>query len=219
MTCKTFFQVSKFFVIFALLMGFGFYSSSVLAQGKSLTVQVYQEGSWSAGQGDWISGASVHVVSPGVSPFDQTLTTGNDGKAIFSNVPVGSYEITVSKANCGENSKPYQMPAYDAITNLDLNCPTGKSLTVQVYQKGTWRGGRGKWIADANVMVVSRGRNTPAYESKTKTDSNGKAVFNNVPVGDYKVTVAKKGCGQNSRNYRMPAYDATTNLELNCARK
>lgn len=99
-----------------------------------LTVRVYKVGTWSAGQGQWIQGATVTLSNPNDSGFATvTATTNSSGQAIFNNVPASKpgkpYTISASKSGCQPvqgttgSTQSFLMGAYNTTRNLPLNCP------------------------------------------------------------------------------------------------
>ncbi|NND35265.1 MAG: hypothetical protein HKN76_21940 [Saprospiraceae bacterium] len=96
------------------------------AQAANMIVTVYKDGTWSGGQGQPISGATVTVTKNGQN---YTGTSGNNGKATINSVPKGYCKIKVQKngyQQVGPNSQPYyngqtyNMPTYEAKVNIAM---------------------------------------------------------------------------------------------------
>lgn len=199
-----------------------FSAKAVQAQnevGHTLTVKVYQAGTWSGGFGEWIAAATVTLTKAGFASFPgQTQATNANGIATFTNVPAGSgYVITASKRGCGQNTRKYSMGKNNSNVNIDLECaPRGGSypLTVKVLDvKGTQCGSSPQYASGATVRLKQG-----AAILQTATSNNaGSVVFQNVVAGTYTLSVTKNNCDPADVSYNMPGQNSETTVSLeNC---
>jgi hypothetical protein len=102
------------------------------SQTYPLTIRVYQHGTWSGGQGQWIAGASVILRKKYDTSFAPLNGTTNAQGQVTFNVPGSTlYEFSTTKAGCqlvsASPAQPgstgvYQMATYAATRYLALNC-------------------------------------------------------------------------------------------------
>jgi hypothetical protein len=98
----------------------------------ALTIRVFEHGTWSGGQGQWITGASVTLTKKYDSSYGPLSGTTNSQGQVTFNVPSGAlYEFSVNKSGCGQvasspsqagSTGTYQMSTYAATRYLALNC-------------------------------------------------------------------------------------------------
>ena len=101
-------------------------------QAAKMIVTVYKSGTWSGGQGQPISGATVTVTKNGQN---YSGTSGNNGKATINGVPKGSCKIRVIRSGYYQvgppsnqypdgvpypNGQSYNMPTYEAKVNIAM---------------------------------------------------------------------------------------------------
>lgn len=92
------------------------------AAGAKLTVNVIVPGSWQGTSGTGISGAIVLVKKYNNSQTIASATTNAYGRVVFSSIPKGMVKVVITKPGCTTISTGYNMPSYNAIKNLELNC-------------------------------------------------------------------------------------------------
>ncbi len=95
----------------------------------NLTVTLYQQGSWSAGNYTAIANAQVTVKKGGATVG--TGTTGSNGKVTINNVDKGSIEVYATKNGCQlitnvpngtQAVHKHNMPTYNTNINVQMNC-------------------------------------------------------------------------------------------------
>ena len=184
--------------------------------GYTLTVKVYRTGTWLGGVGEWIEGATVTVSKSGFNT--QTQTTNANGIATFYNIPQSyGYTILASKAGCGQNTRVYNMGAYNSNVNLDLECAPkagAYSLTVKVLDaKGTHCGSGPQYLSGATVRL----KQGAAVLQTATSNNNGSVTFQNVVAGTYLLNADRNNCTQAEVTYNMPGQNSETTVSLpNC---
>ena len=110
-----------------------------------------------------------------LNELDKLVVTDKDGKASFTNLPEGSYSLTISK------------DGYVA-KYISFNIESGKETdlkTVEINsQKGSLVGSVEADVVDdfANIIVYIKSVDGSVY--RTLTDSNGNYTFNALPIGE-----------------------------------
>ena len=116
-----------------------------------------------------------------------TAKTDKDGKATFENVPVGTYTIT-------ENGKTVPK-AYLVAEPTEVTVKYSKTTTVKVYnaeKTGTIKVQKKtedmKDVSGIEFILEGTSDSGRTIKMTATTDKNGKATFENVPVGTYTIT-------------------------------
>ena len=117
-----------------------------------------------------LSGAVVRL-----NELDKNVTTTADGVAEFSNIPVGTYSVTISHDDYVSRYKTLIVSG-----NVETNIGT---IELTTY-KGVLSGRVSATDVDdySNIIVYAQGIDGSVYT--TFTSSNGNYVFNALPVGD-----------------------------------
>jgi hypothetical protein len=154
--------------------------------------------------------------------------------AWFQNVDIpktGAYQLIVT-ADPGNNI-PEANESNNALTitrSVQTICgqatptPATYTLTIKVFEHGTWQGGQGQWISGATVTLTQQYDSSFPAQTKT-TNASGVATFT-VPGGKlYSFSTQKAGCAQvqsspstagSTGTYQMGTYNATRYLSLDC---
>lgn len=118
-----------------------------------------------------ISNANVEIVGFGSSYTDGT------GKAVFSNVPYGSYSVNASAL--GYNAGTGILAVTASSQNMEINLEQSRyAVTVNVKDQN------GNPISGAIVSGLG---------TATITDANGTAVFQDITYGEYTISVSAYG--------------------------
>jgi hypothetical protein len=179
----------------------GLFASPAQADPASATITIVQQGNSSLK----ISGASVTVynnpTSKSTPRYETTRTTNSSGQASFNGLETnGVYLVKVSRRGCTFPGQDQNLGIPNNQTKVAktmlLACPDVRpeaKATITVVQKGNSR----VMISGAMVRVYKNptSQNTPAYDDKKTTNSQGRASFTGlVTNGVYLVEVSKKGC-------------------------
>ncbi len=132
-----------------------------------------------------LSGTSDHGTN-----VNTTATTNADGIATFEKIPVGTYTITEDA-----DTVPYAYLVSDEQSVSVLYAETTiaevfndeKSGTIEVHKNTKNKGN----IADITFVLEGTSDSGRDISIKAVTDKDGKAIFNNVPVGTYTITEDK----------------------------
>ena len=125
--------------------------------------------------GDPIAGATVTLGT-------NTITTNSEGKAVFENIPNGTYALSVIKEDYTSYSDTYDITGN---TTIPVTLASTKKNTVTVYVKD----GDNNPVEGAKVTITP----TSGPGMTDTTDSDGKAVFTDVESGSYTLKVEKSG--------------------------
>ena len=118
----------------------------------------------------------------------QSATTDENGVALFTSVPVGTYEIvedgeTVPTAYLVAESKKNVKVEYAKTTNVVFyNTEKEGSVTVQKHTKGDLN------ISGITFNLKGQSESGRDISVSATTDENGVAKFTNVPIGVYEIT-------------------------------
>jgi|GEM_PF-2711645 len=125
--------------------------------------------------GDTIPGATVKLGT-------NTMTTNSEGKAIFENVPNGTYSLNVTKEDYTSYSDVYDITGN---TTIPITLSSTKKNDVTILVKD----------ASNNVIEGAEVTLTPTVgvAMSDTTDSQGKVVFNDIESGSYTLKVEKSG--------------------------
>ena len=123
------------------------------------------------------SGTDVHVEA----------ITDKDGKATFSNVPVGTYAITedektVPTAYMVAEETEVTVLYAETVTKEIFNGERSGSISIQKQTEGM------KDIAGINFVLEGTSDSGRTVKLEAVTDKDGKATFNGVPIGTYTIT-------------------------------
>jgi uncharacterized surface anchored protein len=123
------------------------------------------------------SGTDVHVEA----------ITDKDGKATFSNVPVGTYSITedektVPTAYMVAEETEVTVLYAETVTKEIFNGERSGSISIQKQTEGM------KDIAGINFVLEGTSDSGRTVKLEAVTDKDGKATFNGVPIGTYTIT-------------------------------
>lgn len=141
-----------------------------------------------------ISGAVIKVESTTLQE-----TTGSTGKITFEDVALGTYTVTI--VSVGEEwtlVAPTEQTvtvtaSQDGEAVFEVTKTTG-TLTVNVIEKVG-----GDPVEDAVIKVTDANGTEITIPYNDTTDSEGKVEINNLPIGDYKVTIVSA-----TGNYILP---------------
>ena len=123
-----------------------------------------------------VSGATVSVSVNGIT---QTATTNEAGLATFSNLPVGSYTFTASKTGYNSNTA--------SVTVTNGTTQTGTLALSAQYGSVNLAFASGSNASTENYTVtITNGTNN---YSNTINNTTRTATINNIPMGNYTVTV------------------------------
>ncbi|WP_195270373.1 SpaA isopeptide-forming pilin-related protein [Eubacterium sp. 1001713B170207_170306_E7] len=123
--------------------------------------------------------------------YTGTATTGEDGKAIFDNVPVGQYQITEILVE--GLTEPYVMPVAQTITiHEDGSVDNGdkQNQFINRLKRGTISGVKIDTDTKQGVTYPVKGAVIGLFKDSQKvaeatTDENGAYRFDNIPYGSY----------------------------------
>ncbi len=136
-----------------------------------------------------------------------TTTTDSSGTYLFDNLPEGGYTITVDPTTLPAGMTPTQDPDGGAANSAAVALGEGEdnvdqdfgytgsgSIGDTVYfdtdADGTQDSGEnGMPNVDVTISVDFDGDGNPDYTATTTTDANGSYVFDNLPAGEYTVSV------------------------------
>ena len=125
--------------------------------------------------GDTIAGATVKLGT-------YSMTSNSEGKAIFENVPNGTYSLTVTKEDYTSYSDVYDITGN---TTIPVTLTSTKKNDITILVKD----------AANNAVVGAEVTLTPTVGTamSNNTDSQGKVVFTDVESGNYTLEVEKSG--------------------------
>ncbi|GAA6623223.1 SdrD B-like domain-containing protein [Scytonema sp. NUACC26] len=142
----------------------------------------------------------------------QTTTTNNNGNYSFTNLPPGTYRVTVNNPPAGFNPTLTQpnlvnLTAGQTINTVDFGFTQlaqgtiGDTVYTDTNANGVQDPGE-PGISDRNISVVGAGSDgqfgTPDDINRTATtDTNGRYSIPNLPPGNYRVTVTNPPAGFN----------------------
>ena len=113
-----------------------------------------------------------------------SAVTDANGKAVFNGIPVGTYSVTEN-----EKSVPY---AYLVAEPLEVSVAPAQTTTIKVFNNEktgvvevTKATANGRSIEGINFVLKGISDSGREISINAVTDANGKAIFNNVPIGTY----------------------------------
>ncbi len=125
-----------------------------------------------------IQGASVSVTADGT---EHTIITDSAGRALFNNLPTGSYSFTVTKTGYDITTCNATVVSSGlAAASVSLTRQTG-SATITVNDGTTP-------LSGATISITVNG----SVQTAT-TNESGQASFTSLPIGSYTVTLSKEG--------------------------
>jgi len=143
------------------------------------------------------------------------VTTGTDGKAVFSDLPLGSYtyqEISAPDGYVVDNTK-YQITITTGtlnITETRTNSLAKGSLTINKVDADT-----GKALAGVTYRLYDSAGNKIADAT---TGADGKAVFSGLPLGSYTYQEISAPSGYVVDNTKYPITITSTTLNITATR-
>ncbi|MEW6210658.1 MAG: CARDB domain-containing protein [Acidobacteriota bacterium] len=209
-----------------------------LCIGNTNKIQAYVQNTQNIGISKPVT-VILHIQFPngGQGQYTTVIQTGigpnSNQPAWFNNVslPVNgtySFKVIADPANniieTVETNNTYS-------TNQSVTKPCGQptpapqtyTLTIKVFEHGTWQGGQGQWISGATVTLTKQYDSSFPAQTAT-TDSTGKVSFT-VQGGLYSFKAEKSGCDQvpstpaqagSTGVYQMGTYNSTRYLSLDC---
>ncbi|MFY9241435.1 MAG: SdrD B-like domain-containing protein, partial [Polaribacter sp.] len=200
-----------------LTIDFGFNTAIIGSIGDTVWYDANADGIQSGATELGLEGATV-TLDPG-TPLDTnddvTDTTDANGNYLFDNLPAGDYTITVdvstvtgglpaglTPANLAQtfdadgtgtaNTSDYTLAAGEDNVDQDFGYQGLGSLGDRVWYDETLTGDQGLTEPGLEGATVTLDPGTPGDASDdvtTTTDANGNYLFDNLPAGDYTVTV------------------------------
>jgi uncharacterized repeat protein (TIGR02543 family) len=140
------------------------------------------------------------AIEGAVVTFDgNDVTTGSDGKAIFTDVTAASYAYSVSAAGFDDAS--------GSVTVTDADVDETVSLTTSAPTFTV------TFVVDDGSEVIE-GAVVTMNSSSVATDAFGMAVFNDVEAGDYAYTVTANGFSEASGSVTVSDADIQETVSL-----
>ncbi len=123
-----------------------------------------------------VTDGTTPLESAAVTINNTTVLTDANGNAVFSVLPWGDYDYTVSKAGYTDTDGAASMASDGTVSGntTDMNASRSTSALTITVMDGTTP------VVGATVTIGNK---------TVKTDENGNAVFTNLPWGDYDYTV------------------------------
>ena len=109
------------------------------------------------------------------NPATITTSTGSDGKAVIENVTPRSYSVIVTKTGSPSFNKYVKL---EGVSKINLNFVIFSTIEITIQDEV------GRLISNARIKT------NPETQTVT-TDSNGKAVLQNVPERAYQFTIER----------------------------
>ncbi len=144
-----------------------------------------------------VSGATVSYLSGGVTV---TATADSHGNYTLSNVPPGSYVVTVAATGYSSQSQTLTVTSNVATVGNFALAPQPGSIAGQVTDSSSGRG-----ISGATVTFTVGSVTTSAT-----TDGNGNYLFSNVTEGSYSLTASAPGYVSQTASVAVAAGAAVT---------
>ncbi|MGQ0702929.1 MAG: carboxypeptidase regulatory-like domain-containing protein [Gemmatimonadales bacterium] len=149
-------------------------------------------------------------------PDTQTLSTGSDGKATFTGLAPGSYDVIVLKTgfNCGTGTA--NAPS-GGTAQVDVVCtPLPGTVVVTVQVSGSPTPGVSVTINGPSGPGGTIGPDGTVTLTQTKmTGQDGKATFSDVPPGTYDITATQQPLSCPSTTATVGPGD-TKNVTIEC---
>jgi hypothetical protein len=180
---------------------------------------------------------TLHIQFPngGQGQYQATLQSGigpnGNQPAWFNNVNLpanGSYNFTVTADPANAINESVENNNALSTTRVVQNACASPSftLTIKVFEHGTWQAGQGDWIQGAMVTIKKQGAPPTSPPIIKTTNASGQVEFDGVKAGEtYIFSAQKAGCNGvegtpsmagSSGTYLMGAYNATRYLALDC---
>jgi uncharacterized surface anchored protein len=139
-------------------------------------VTIYKEDS----DGNKLAGAKIQISGP---EYNETLTTDANGSISLYDLNPGTYTIKETEAPTGyklnKSSYTFVVAADGTVTGTTTIVDEAITATVTLYKEST----SGERLGGAKFSVKSKG--STAYSKMFVTDTDGKIVVNNMPIGTY----------------------------------
>ncbi|MBV9868844.1 MAG: carboxypeptidase regulatory-like domain-containing protein [Abitibacteriaceae bacterium] len=167
----------------AILMDIGWGQVGMAPALPSISGQVVD------GVGNGIAGVTVSRASS--SAPTQSVKTGADGTYSFTNVPSGSYQITVSLS--GASFTPGSRGVVVSKDNF-VNMNFERTYTISGHIDGWYTdAGRTRFVYPTSVAITCRRSGNAIIFAQTVTDARGNFSLNPVPGGNYDISATKPG--------------------------
>lgn len=120
-------------------------------------------------------------------PSTQSVRTDLDGYYSISNVPVGEYKVVAFRS--------YYDSAYTVVSVKD-NLKVNADIEINQYGSisGQIKDNKSQKVLDGAIVMTS-----PNIGS-ARTDADGKFLLNNVPAGNYTITITRSGYSDLSKS-------------------
>ncbi len=155
-----------------------------------------------------ISGVEINILSAdgGISLFG---STGEDGKAVFENLPSGSYEVRPALE--GYTSIP-NVRSVDVLANIEV------SVNFTLKASRSFISGRVELIDNGVSGPVSDARVQLLYQSGTSfvafSSSDGNFVFENIPPGSVSLKATSAGNNSEIVSFQLADDETISNVVL-----
>lgn len=177
--------------------------ASILMNKQTASIDVY---AYKAPIKSRLDGATVILSGPGIQ---KTQITDSQGNTRFTGLPNGNYQVIVKK-DTFKDSAPYQLKIDAPITmTVNVTMYLTPKTTYQVTDNGAPVSG-----AAVSLATALAGAGQPV---NAVTDGQGIAVFNNLDLLVYNVTVSKSGYATHKSQLTNMTADnpvVTTNVAL-----
>ena len=154
-----------------------------------------------------IEGSTVTLSKPGITPI--TGTTEENGIVSLTDVPAGTYALTVSKTGYDNYTHPTSIVVPEDGTTLNVKCnltpetpvtpvtPTTYNFNVQLTSPA----------AEGFTGTLVKGTDTPLTAEST---SGGLIAFTGLESGEYTLTITKTGWQTHTGTITIPTDESTS---------